>query len=284
MKVAIVTDSNACLPRDLVEKYGITVVPIQLAIDGRVYRDGVDISPSQLYQLLPTVHKLPTTAAPSPGSYLEIYRQTAQQCQNVLCITISSQFSAIHESARLAKEMAAELMPNVRINVVDSGTAAMAQGFVVLEAARAAAEGQDLDSATARAEAVASRTSVLAILDTLHYLAKSGRVPKIAAWAGSILSIKPIIELRQRHIGLLARPRTKRQSIQRLLLEMKRRLGTKRAHIAVVHTNIPDEAELLRQRIESMFNCAELHVTEFTPVMGIHTGPGLLGTAFYGED
>ncbi|MDO8491711.1 MAG: DegV family protein [Dehalococcoidia bacterium] len=283
MKVAIITDSNTCLPRELVDQYGITVVPIQLAIDGRVYHDGVDITPSELYRLLPLVSKIPTTAAPSPGSYLETYRQLAQRFDNILCITISSQFSAIHESAQLARQMAAEVFPQVRINVIDSGTAAMAQGFAVLEAARAAAQSKDLDEVTAAAVRISSRTSVLAILDTLNYLAKSGRVPKIAAWAGSVLNIKPIIELSQSHVGLLARPRTKRQSVQRLLQEMNRRLGARPAHIAVVHTNVPAEAEELRQRIESMFNCVEMYVTEFTPVMGIHTGPGLLGAAFYSE-
>lgn len=281
VKVAIITDSNTCLPRELVDKYGITVVPIQLAVDGRVYRDGIDITPSELYKLLPTVPKTPTTAAPSPGSYLDIYRQLAQTFQYVLCITISSQFSAIHQSAVLARQMAAEVMPDLRVNVIDSGTAAMAQGFAVLEAARAAARGEDLDRVTAAAQSVSSRAGVLAILDTLHYLARSGRVPKIAAWAGSVLSIKPIIELSQGHVGLLARPRTKRQSVQRLLQEMKRRLGSDPAHIAVLHTSVPQEAEDLKKRIESTFNCVELYVTEFTPVMGIHTGPGLLGTAFY---
>ena len=283
MKVAIITDSNTCLPKDLVDRYGITVVPIQLAVDGRVYHDGVDITPSELYRLLPRAPVTPTTAAPSPGSYLEVFRQVGQKSDSILCVTISSQFTAIHESAMLARQMAAEVLPHVSINVVDSGTAAMAQGFAVLEAARAAENLKDLEEVTAVAQNVSSRTSVLAILDTLHYLARSGRVPRVAAWAGSILSIKPIIELSQSRVGLVSRPRTKRQSVQRLLQEMKRRLGARPAHIAVLHTNVPEEAEEFRKRVESTFNCVELYVTEFTPVMGIHTGPGLLGAAFYGE-
>lgn len=283
-KVAIVTDSSACVPVQLVEEHGIRVVPIHLVFGNQVYHDGLDITPPQFYALLKQAPHLPTTSAPSPGSYLEVYRELAQQHQAILCITISARFSAINSSARLAAQMAKEILPELQIEVLDSGTAAMAQGFVVLAAARAAASGQDLAQVVAAARGVMPRVNIIAILDTLSYLAKGGRVPKIMAWVGSLLSIKPIMGMSQTNVGLLARARTKPQAVERILAIIEKRVGNAPVHLAVVHTNVPQEAEELKTRVAAMLRCVELYVTEFTPVMGAHTGPGLLGFAYYVEE
>ncbi len=281
-KVAIVTDSIACLPRELAERYGIYVVPIDLVFEGRVYRDGLDAVPSEFYILLQESKRLPTTAAPSAGTYLEAYRELSKEASSILCITIPPRLSAMFEAARLAKKMIEETNPEVKINVVDSGTAAMAQGFVVLAAAKAAAANESLEQVSREAQRVASRVNLVAMLDTLYYLAKGGRIPKVAAWAGSLLKLKPIMQISRGEVGLLKRTRTKPRAVEYLLRAMAEKTQTSEPiHASVLHTNVPDEAEKLRAEVASRFNCVELYVTEFTPVMGTHTGPGLLGLAFY---
>jgi len=284
-KVAIVTDTTACIPREQVEKYDIEVVPIQLIFENRTYRDGIDISPTEFYALLRRAKKLPTTSSSSPGPYLEAYQQASKLAPNVLCITLSAKFSGIFNSARLAMEMAKTTLPNVVIEVLDSGTAAAAQGLVVLAAARAAASGQNLAEVMATARRVMSKVNLFATLDTLHYLARSGRVPQAAALVNSLLKIKPIFTLNHAEARTVALPRTIPSAIKRMLKIMEQKASKDQPlHVAVMHADALDQAIALKNRISSQFDCAELFITEFTPVMGVHTGPGLLGVAFYSGD
>ncbi len=280
--VAIVTDSTACVPREFLEKYDIRVVPINVIFEDRVYRDGVDITPDEVYSLLRGAKKLPTTASPPPGVYLEVYRELSKGADSILCISISSRLSSIYESSWQAKELAKEELPGIAIEVIDCQTAAGGQAFVVMEAARAAAAGRSLTEVSEIAKSMMAKVNVIVVLDTLYYLAKGGRIPKAAAWAGSLLDIKPIIEVAEGEATLLARARTKPRGVERLLKTMRGRAGMGHPlHVIVMHANARPEAEKLRERVESEFNCSELFAAEFTPVMGVHVGPGLLGLAFY---
>ena len=283
-RVAIVTDSTACVPRELVEQYGIRVVPINVIFEDRVYRDGVDITPEEVYSFLKGAKKLPTTSSPPPGVYLETYREASKGTEGILCISVSSGLSSIFESSWQAKELAKEELPGVAIEVIDCRTAAGGQAFVVMEAARAAASGHTLAEVTEVAKSMMAKVNIIVILDTLYYLAKGGRIPKAAAWAGSFLDIKPIIEVAKGEVSLLERARTKPRGVERLLKIMRERVGMEKPlHVIVMHANAAQEAEKLKDRVVSEFDCAELFTTEFTPVMGIHTGPGLLGLAFYAD-
>ena len=282
-RVAVVTDSVICLPKELVEEYGIRVVPVDVIFEDKAYRDGIDITPSEFYPFLKKAKKLPTTSAPSPGTFLEVYRELSQKASDILCVTVSSKISVVFRSAWQAMEIARESIPQTTINVLDSCTAAGAEGFIAVVAARAAAAGQSIAQVTEAAENMVARVNLIVMMDTLYYLAKGGRIPKAAAWAGSILSIKPILEVKE-EVRLLERARTKRRAVERLIAIMRERVGTERLHINIHHTNVPDEAEKLKERISSQFDCAELYVTDFTPVMGAHTGPGVLALAFYSGD
>lgn len=274
-----------CLPQKLVEDYDIHLVPCDLIFEDRAYRDGVDITPSEFYTLLQQSDKLPTTSAPSPGAYLEAYREVSKTSNEILCITCSSKVTNIFERAQLAREVAREAIPQATIEVLDSVTMGGGQGWVVIAAARAAAQGYDLAQVIQAAKLVIPRVNVLALFDTLYYLAKGGRIPRVFAWAGSLLSIKPIIHVPDGEIHFLQRVRTKPRAVQRLLELMSERIGREQAvHVIVMHANVPDEAETLKQQILSRFNCTETYVTDFTPVMGTHTGPGTLALAFYGDD
>ena len=284
-KVAVVTDTTACIPQEQVTRYDIEVVPVQLIFEDKTYRDGIDISPTEFYALLRQANKLPTTSASSPDPYIEAYRKASQRAESILCLTEPSNFSAMVDSALVAKEMAKTALPNVVIEVLDCATAAGGQGLVALAAARAAASGKNLDEVMTTAQDIMYRVNLFATLDTLHYLVKGGRVPQAAALVNSLLKIKPIFTLNHAEAHTVALPRTIPSAIKRMTKLMEKKVVKgQRLHVAVMHADALDKAVALRNRIASQFDCAELFITEFTPVMGVHTGPGLLGIAFYSED
>ena len=283
----MVTDSVACLPKELVDKYAIRIVPISLIIEGRVYKDGVDITPTEVYRLLSANKINPTTSSPTPGDFIQVYRdlsKSVEGIEGIVCITICSDISMMFDSATKAKLMAEEEKLPVSINLVDSRTAGGAQGFVALAAARAAASGKDLAEVTRTAELMIPRVNMIAVLDTLYYLARAGRIPKIAAWAGSMLKINPILTFAHDRIGMLERARTKPRGVNRLVEIMQERTKGKPVHVNVMHANVADEAATLKERIESEFRCTELYVTDFAPTMGVQAGPGTLALAFYSEE
>ena len=283
-KVAIVTDTTACVPQEQVDKYDIEVVPVQLIFEDRTYRDGIDISPSEFYALLRQAEKMPTTSASSPNPYLEAYQKASQKAPSILCLTEPSRFSAMFESARVAMEMARNTLRNVVIEVLECTTAAAGQGLVALAAAKAAALGKTLNEVMEVARNTMSRVNLFATLDTLNYLAKSGRVPQAAALVNSLLSIKPIFTLNHSEARTVALPRTTKSAIKRMLKLMEpEAVKGQPLHVAVMHADAPEQAITLKNRITSQFECTEIFITEFTPVMGVHTGPGLIGVAFYGE-
>lgn len=283
--VTVVTDTTACIPQDKVAEYGIELVPIEVIFGNRVYRDGIDISPTEFYMMLRQTEKLPTTSGSLPGPYLEAYRRASQRAGGILCITESSKFSGMSNSARLAMGMAKEELPGVAIQVLECSSAAAGQGLVVLAAARAAAVGKSLAETVDIVTGLMPRVHLFASLETLHYLAKGGRVPQAAALVNSVLKIKPVFSVNGGEAHTLALPRSTDSAINNILRLMGRKTGKGQpVHVAVMHADAMEQALYLRGRIASRFNCIELFITEFTPVMGVHTGPGVIGAAFYCEE
>ena len=283
-KVAIVTDSTACLPKELAKAHGIRIVPMSIIYKDRVYQDEVDITPSEVYRFLENGNSLPTTSAPSPGAYVEAFRELTQRAESILCITLSQTLSTVFQSAMQAKEMARETLPHTTIAVIDSHSAAGAQGLITLAAARAAAAGAGLEEVIGVTEKMTTQVYLLGVMDTLLYLARGGRIPKAAAWVGGMLKFKPIFTLSNGKPSLLTAARTRSRGVERMLEIMRQKTETKKLLQAIVmHTNIPAEAEKLKARIAASFDGAEIFVKDFSPVMGIHTGPGLLGIAFYAD-
>ena len=283
--VAIVTDSTVCLPPELIEKYGIEIVPMEFIHKGKVYQDGVDMSPADFYKLLSQSENLPTTSAPSPGTYFEVLKKVSQRAKAIIIIAPSARFSHAFDSAKAAAETGKEKL-QAAIEVLDSGTAAGAQGFVVLAAARTAALGENLTHVLEAARKLMPRVHLVAFIDTLLYLAKGGRVPHVAAWAGQLLKIKPVFELLPLSGGAtpLDKVRTRARAIERLTNILQERTDRRPMHAIVLHSDALEEAEKLKEYIAANFNCVETYVRDFTPVMGVHTGPGLLGVAFYFDE
>lgn len=276
-EVVVVTDSSANVPASLAQQLDIRIVPILLALNGQSFRDGVDITAGDVYRWLRTNKQLPTTSAPSIGDFLRVYAKAAQDARSVVSIHLSPKLSATYSTAVAASQ----LVEGTPIQVINCQTVAMGQGFVVLEAARAAASGAELDAVIARAKKVASRMVVLATIDTLEYLYRGGRIGGAAALLGTVLQIKPILFVTDGYVDVLSRPRTKSKALRIILDEVAKEADGVPLHAAILHAGVPEEAKALRQEVETRFECVELYVTEMTPVMGAHTGPGVLGIVYY---
>ncbi len=287
-KVAIVTDSIACLTKEIVTQYGIGIVPIKFYSEGKVYKDWVDITPAEAYELFLKDPESFKTSAASPEDCLKAYREASQQTKNILCITISAKLSAVYNAAQMAKEQAKTELPQTSIAVLDSQTATAAEGFIALAAARVAAQGKGLAEVIKAAEEMRDRVSLIALMDTVRYVYRTGRIPKVAALAGSMLNIRPIFTISSGVPHFMNAVRNKERGIDRLIKIMRDKVGLRPVHVAVMHAAVmhayaQDEGERLKERVSSEFNCAELWLTELCPVMGYACGTGTLCLAFYSE-
>lgn len=279
-KVAVVTDSVANLPPELVERYSITVIPLLVAFGQEVFRDGVDMTPAQFYRRLREDKHLPTTSTPSMGDFLTLFHRLAGEVEAIACIHLAHEFSG---TVAIAEEVG-QSFKEVPVRIVDSRSAAMAEGFVVLEAARVAAKGGDLAAVVGRAREMIPRVNLVASLDTLEYLYRGGRIGRAARLMGSALQFKPIIFVKDGVVDALERPRTRAKAVRCILDIMAARVRERPVHAAVIHADALNEAEWLRQEVACFFNCRELYVTDLTPVMGTHGGPGVLGVAWWSEE
>lgn len=282
-RVAVVVDSAASLPDWAIDDPLLYVVPMQLVIGGRTYLDGKEMSPTEFYRMQRGLSQAATTAAPTPQSYASAFEAAARGSSSILCLCVARRYSTSHDSALLAVRQAQQSLPDVQIAALDSGSAAGGEGLIVLEALRAANRGLDITEVAKAAREVAEKVSLVAFLDTLYYVWKGGRVPRLAYAGASLLGLKPMFELVSGEVQGIGRPRTRARAMRRLVDAMRKRVGERPVHAGVIHGDCPVDAEALRQAVELEFDCRELFVSEFTPVMGAHTGPGLLGLAFWAQ-
>ncbi|MCX7623338.1 MAG: DegV family protein [Thermomicrobium sp.] len=276
--LAIVTDSVACLPRELVERYRIHVVPVRIVRGERVYQDGVEVGPEEAFAWL-AAGEVVTTSQPAVGTFVELYRELAGHADGIVSIHVSSGVTGVYQAAVAA----AAIVSNVPIAVIDSRAATMAEGFLVLEAARLAEQGADLPSVQRRIEELRGLLRFFAVLETVAYLVRSGRAPWLAQLAVDVLQIKPILTLQDGKIVSVGRVRTRRRAIEAMLERMERDVGDRPVHVAVLEAGARDDAEQLADDVRRRFAVVELYVTPFTAAMALHTGPGLLGLAYYAE-
>lgn len=282
-RVAVLTDSSACLSLDGASQLGIHVVPLRFFIDGSSYLDGIDITATDVYRMLPHCCELPSTSAPTPSDYYAAIQRASAGYQSAVIITITHRFSGMYQSAMIATATARDSLKGFPVTVIDSGTAAGAEGLVVLSAARVAAENGTHDEVCAAARGVSERVVLVATLDTLYYLARSGRVPMAVHWANSLVRVNPIFRI----LPLSGAARTVRiargreSAIRQMLELVEQQVGQDELHCVVFHSDTLAEAESLRRRVEGKLRCVELYVSDFTPAMGIHSGPGVLGLAYH---
>jgi DegV family protein with EDD domain len=285
MDTAIIADSIACITKKQVEDYGIRIIPVNILFNGRVYRDFIDLSSAKAYELLEKAPEFWKSSAASPEDYLDVYREVSEHAQSILVVTISSKLSMFYTSAQNAKEIFKEKSPQTVIEVLDSETVAAAEGLIALAAARAAAESKPFDEVVAIAKKVKERVKFVGLLETIRHVYRTGRMPKLASDIGSMLSIKPILTGSNGRINFAAAARTKQSGVEKMLQIMRRHVAdSEPVHVAVMHADALEEAQELRERVAAEFNCVEIFITDFSPVMGYATGPGTLALAYYKED
>lgn len=278
-KIAIVTDTDASLPLNLAEQHNITQVPINVLFGEESYRDVFDITSAATFARIDRDGKLPTTSAPSPGQFAEAYQAAFDAgADSVLCFTVSGEVSATYAAAVAARDM----YPNRDITVVDTRSLSLGQGLMVLAAAEAVAGGSSVDEAVALAMDVGQRSRLFAALPTLKYLAMSGRVGHLAAGMAGLLSIKPILTIRDGKLDLLERIRTQKKSWERVVeLCVEAVDGRQIERMAMIHVNAPDDAKQLEAMLRNALNCpAEVLIGAMNPGLSIHAGAGLVGVVF----
>ncbi|MGB9723219.1 MAG: DegV family protein [Chloroflexia bacterium] len=272
--VALVTDSTAYLPPELIERYHITVVPLYVRFGEEVFRDGVDITPEAFYARLRTSPVMSATSQPSAGDFLEAYRRLIEGgASAIVSIHISTKMSGTVASALMAKEQ----IPEVPIWVVDSLSTSMGQGFQVLEAARRLEAGQPVEEVVRTVEALREHIRLLFVVDTLEFLHRGGRIGGAQAFLGSLLNLKPLLAVRDGQVDAVERVRTKRRAVQRMLEILTAEVGDRPVRAAVIHGGSPEEGGLLSEEVRSRLNCHELYMAELSPVIGTHAGPGTVG-------
>jgi DegV family protein with EDD domain len=280
-RVAVITDSIACLTKELVAQYGIRIAPINLYFEDKVYRDWVDITPDEAYEIFLKDPDAFKTSGINPSEWMEACREASRETDSIVCITLSSKLSMVYDSVLGAKKRLEKEIPGLSVAVIDSQTVTATEGFVALAAARAAQEGKSLPEVVEAAEEVKGKVALVAFLDTIRHVYRTGRIPKIAALAGSILSIKPILTVTEGVVKFMGVVRSHERGIRRMLKKMREKVGQKPVHVAVMHAFAQEEGEKLKERVAAEFNCVELWLTGFSPVMGYATGTGTLGLAFY---
>ena len=278
MTVKIVTDSVSDLPSQVAQELGITIIPLNVRFGEQVYRDGIDLTAEQFYDKLKSSKTLPVTSVPSPGTFAEAYDNLAQETDEILAITVTSKLSGTYE---VALQSIGLMKRKCRLEVVYSQWAIMAQGFIVIAAARAAKAGASLDEAVDLTKNNITRVDMRAAFDTLEYLKRGGRIGAAQAFLGSMLKINPIIKLRNGVVEPAGRTRSRAKAIEYLY-----DFAMSYSHIeemAVEDAACPDEAEMLVERLSSKFPKESIYRSKTTPVIGTHTGPGLLIVSVLGD-
>jgi DegV family protein with EDD domain len=267
---AVVTDSTADLPDEWRGRYDIEVVPLKVLFGDETFRDGVDMNNEEFFARLATSTKLPTTSAPSPGEFAELYTRLAKDHEGCISIHIGRQLSATAEAARVG----AQSVEGFPVSVIDSETVTMPMAFLC----RMAAECATLDEATAAVEARIPKCRVLALLDTLRYIEMGGRVSRAQAMIGTMLDLKPLLLVVDREIKPVDRVRTRSRAIPRMVDFFEKDLPVE--HVAVVHAQAPEEAERIASDLRQRLPGLEVPVGQIGCVLGTHTGPKALGVVY----
>jgi DegV family protein with EDD domain len=277
--IKIVTDSTAYLPVGTIQQYDIRVVPLYVHFGEEAFKEGIELTDEQFYTRLKAAAALPTTSQPSAGEFHTVFQQLDDAGHEIIVLTISSKLSGTWNSAMAAKEM----LPGAAISVIDTLSTSVGLQIMVEAAVKAAAAGATRQEIADRIEGLKDKMHIWFVVDTLEYLAKGGRIGNAKAFLGTVLKVKPILALQDGAIEPLEQVRSKRKAVARMLELVEDYLGDKcaQATVAVTHALVEEEAKALAQEIRDRLGCGEPIVSNLGPVLGTHTGPGVLGIATF---
>ncbi len=278
-KFAIVTDSTSYLPAELIQKHNITIAPLVLIWGDETFHDGVDIQPAEFYSRLKTAKVMPTTSQATPATMQSAFQGLVDQGFDVLGIFISSKLSGTMQSAIQGRELMGSA--GEKVTLVDSQSTSIALGFQVLATARAKDAGASLQECAEFAKKAHERTGILFAVDTLEFLHRGGRIGGAQRFIGSALNLKPILALKDGKVEGVERIRTKSKAHDRMLeLVAEQVKGKPNIRLAALHANAPEDAKSLLDRAANELKPVETIMSELSPVVGTHTGPGTVGLAF----
>jgi DegV family protein with EDD domain len=281
-QVAIVTDSTASIPEPMLADLQIHTVAYYIHRGQEVLRDLVSVQRDEFLRWLMTATSLPTTASPGPGDYVETYRTLiGRGVQNILSIHMTASGSGAYQAAAIARDNVRDESPDVRIEVVDTRNVSLCQGWIAIEAARAALAGLSLDETLGRVKQIIPITQMIQTADTLKYLYMGGRIGKAQQMVGSLLHIKPLIGMKDGVIVALGKARSRAQAYTAMADMVTEVLGKSKAKIAYVHAGALNEVEKIRDLVEARVNVVESFFAELSPALAVHTGPGTAGLCFY---
>jgi DegV family protein with EDD domain len=273
----IITDSTSDLPLDFVEENKIHIVPLNIHLQDSLYKDGVDIQPSELYYRLRTEDIFPQTSQPSAGEFMEIY-QTLKPDDEVLVLCLSSELSGTYQSAEMARDMAAEEV-DAEIHVVDSRFVSLGLGMQVIHAQKCFAEGKDMAQTLSELAEIRRRMRLIFAVDTLEYLARGGRISQLSKRLGNLLQLKPVLHLEEGRIEVLDKVRTRSKAVQRML-EIFYKEASQAQQVGILHIDAPTEGQQLAQKVQEYYH-GPLLLAQCGAVIGSHAGPGTVGICWY---
>jgi DegV family protein with EDD domain len=282
-RVAIVTDSTASIPDNLIDELDIHWVPYYIHRGQEVWRDLVTISRKNFYDWLPTAQQLPQTASPGPGDYILLYESLAKDgVQEIVSIHMTSKGSGAYQAAVAAQEMIQETMPELSVKVIDTLNVSMCHGWIVIEAARSAMAGSSLGEIVDQVKQLIPITRMIQTADTLKYLYLGGRIGRARHLVGSLLNIKPLIGMEDGLIVPLGTARSRQQAYRMMVEMIESAVGPQgRIKIAYMHAAAVEEAEKLRDMVEKRLTAVESIIAELSPALGVHTGPGTTGVCYF---
>ena len=288
-KVAIVTDTVSHIPQELADKYDVTLLASCIVMDGKTYPEN-EVNLAWFYETLPKWREagnVPSTTAIPVGIFPEVYRQLSQKAEAILYIGQSAKFTPSPDTARKVRAKIKDELPNTPIEVIDCGTVCGGEMLIVLEAARAVAAGKSLPEVVEVTNNMIKRINFILLSDDLYYLAKGGRIHKARPWASSKITNTVLLEASAATGGEhrpLARCKTKGQTLKTLFDIVRQRSGGKKLHVAIEHADAPAEAEQLKEKVLSQFECVEVFVNQIGPLVTLHTGVGTRTFSWWHED
>lgn len=279
MVIKIVTDSTADIPPELATELGITTIPLYVQFGSESLRDRVDITEDNFYTRLQNGPVHPTTAQPSPQDFADAFDRITKGADGIVAVHLSGKLSGTISSALQGAKMMKKPVP---MEIVDSTYTSMATGLVALAAAQAAKAGHDLQSVAAAARDSVGKIDLLVLFDTLKYIARGGRIGRAKALMGSVLNVKPLLDIQNGEFVPVGQVRNRGKGVERLVERVKN-AGSRIAELAVIHSTTPDEAQALAKRLTEFVSADKIHIARFGPVLGVHGGPGVLAVAFRTE-
>lgn len=281
-KVKIVTDSTADIPKEIVDKYDIEVIPLTIIMQEKTYLDRIDFTNEEFYQVLRTCEELPTTSQITPAIFAETYLKLAEEgVTDIVSIHLASELSGTYQSSVIAARLVAD---KVKVHCIDSKTATIGLGLVAMTVAQAAAEGKSLEEVLAIAEEASEKTNIYFLLDSLDNLYKGGRIGKAGQLVGSLLNIKPVLNLHAGEISAYEKVRGNREgkALERLIEILKEKIDpSKELHCVIGYSDNLETAQYMAEKLKEHLQCEDFIFMQIGCVIGIHIGLGAVGMAFY---